>query len=74
MGELFNFPAYNVSLPQAIHIVCERLDDDTIALQSKVIAISKVAQMETHNSIRKDDLVHALRWIFAHYDFEGAYD
>ena len=74
MGKLFNFPSYNVSLPEAIHIVEERLDDDTIALQSKVIAISKVAQMETYNSIKKDDLVNALRWIFAHYDFEGVFE
>lgn len=71
---IIHFPTYNVSLGEAITIVRERLDDDTIAFQTKVIAISKVAQMETHNSIRKDDLVHALRWIFDHYDFEGVFD
>lgn len=71
---IIKFPSYNVNLGEAFMIVRERLDDETIALQTKVIAISKVAQMETHNSIRKDDLVHALRWMFAHYDFEGVYD
>ena len=50
-------------------IVKERLDDDTIAIQSKVIAIEKIARMETHNSISKDDFVRALRWLFDHYDF-----
>lgn len=29
-----------------------------------------VAHMETHNSITKDELVEALRWLFDHYDFE----
>lgn len=31
-------------------------------------AIEKVAEMETHNSITKNDLVGALRWIYEHYD------
>lgn len=69
MGKLYNFPSYNVRLADAIHIVEEHLDDDSIALQTKTIAIGKVAEMETHNSIKKDVLVNALRWIFAHYDF-----
>lgn len=64
------FPTYNVSLGEAVGIVKHRLDDDTIALPSKVIAIEKVARMETHNSVTKDDLVRALRWLFDHYDFE----
>lgn len=72
--KIINFPSYNVSLSEAILIVRERLDDDSIALPTKMIAIEKVTQMETYNSIRKDDLVHALRWIFDHYDFEGVYD
>ena len=72
--KIINFYSYNVSLSEAILIVRERLDDDSIAQRTKMIAIEKVTQMETHNSIRKDDLVHALRWIFAHYDFEGVYD
>ena len=71
---IIRFPTYNVSLGEAITIVRERLDDDSIALQTKMIAIEKVTQMETYNSIRKDDLVNALRYIFDHYDFEGVYD
>ena len=63
------FPTYNISLPEAWEIVKNRLDDDTIALPSKVLAIEKIARMETHNSITKDDLVHALRWLFDHYEF-----
>ena len=45
-----------------------RLDDPDIAMQSKVMAIEQVADMETHNSISKDDLVGALKWIYKHYD------
>ena len=63
------FPGYNVSLGDAILIVKHRLDDPQIALPSKVLAIELVANMETHNSITKDELVHALRWLFEHYEF-----
>lgn len=71
MSTILQFPTYNVSLGDAWAIVKHRLDDETIALQSKVIAIEKVASMETLNSVSKDDLVRALRWIFKHYNFEG---
>ena len=71
MADLKVFPTYNVSLGKAIEIVTLLLDDESVALQSKVIAIEKVANMETHNSIKKDELVRALRWLFEHYDFEG---
>lgn len=67
--KVVEFPTYNVSLGQAVGIVKGCLDDDTIAIQSKVLAIEKVASMETHNSITKDDLVRALRWLFKHYEF-----
>lgn len=63
------FPTYNVSLGQAIEIVKFRLQDPDIALQSKVLSIGKVASMETHNSITKDDLINSLRWLFEHYEF-----
>lgn len=63
------FPTYNISLGEAISIVENRLDDETIAIPSKVLAIEKVARMETHNSVRKHDVVRALRWLFDHYDF-----
>lgn len=64
------FPTYNVNLGDACVIVKDCLDDETIAFPSKVIAIEKVARMETHNSITKDDLIRCLRWLFDHYDFE----
>lgn len=63
------FPTYNVSLGEAVGIVKGRLDDDTIANETKVLAIEQVANMETHNSITKDDLVNALRWMFETYEF-----
>ena len=66
---MIQFPTYNVNIGDAWLIVKERLDDETIAIPTKVITIEKIARMETHNSISKADLVHALRWLFDHYDF-----
>ena len=62
-------PTYNVSLGEAVGIVKGRLNDDTIANEIKVLAIEQVANMETHNSITKDELVNALRWMFETYEF-----
>lgn len=69
MGKTIQFPTYNVNLGDAWLIVKEHLDDESIAIPSKVIAIEKIARMETHNSIKKDDLIHCLRWLFDHYEF-----
>lgn len=69
MKKPLQFPTYNISLGQAIEIVKFRLDDKDIAIQSKVLAIEKVANMETHNSINKGELINALRWLFEHYEF-----
>ena len=69
MPKPIQFPTYNISLGEAWEIVKERLDDETIALPSKVLAIEKIAQMETLNSITKDELQKALRWLFDHYEF-----
>lgn len=66
---VLQFPSYNVSLGEAVLIVKHRLYDDSIAIQSKVLAIEQVSNMETHNSITKDELVRALRWLFEHYEF-----
>ena len=41
------------------------------ALRDLKAAIEQVAEMETHNSVTKEELVSALRWLFRHYDFEG---
>ena len=56
MADVVKFPTYTVSLGDAWEIVKHRLDDETIAIQSKVLAIEKIANMETHNSITKDVL------------------
>ena len=63
------FPTYNVTLGEAWEIVKCRLDDDTIAIPTKVLAIEKIARMETLNSITKDELQKALKWLFDHYEF-----
>lgn len=63
------FPTYNITLAESVAIVKYRMDDDDVALQTKVLAIENVAHMETHNCITKDDFVRALRWLFEHYEF-----
>ena len=70
MDKCIRFPTYNINMGDAWLIVKERLDDETIALPSKVLAIEKIARMETLNSITKDELQKALRWLFDHYDFD----
>lgn len=69
MAKLIQFPTYNINFGDACLIVKEHLDDESIAIPSKVIAIEKIARMETHNSINKDDLIHCLRWLFDNYEF-----
>lgn len=67
--KLIRFPTYDISLTEAIEIVKHRLYDETVPLQTIVCAIERVAEMETHNSISKNDLVNALRWLYEHYEF-----
>ena len=71
MANPIRFPTYNVNTGTAYMIVKNHLNDNSIALQSKILAIEKVANMETLNGITKDELQHALQWLFAHYDFEN---
>lgn len=70
-AKVIQLPTYNVNLGDACVIVKRMINDDSVAIQTKVIAIEKVARMETHNSITKDDLIKSLRWLFDHFDFEG---
>lgn len=46
-------------------------DDESIPIPTKVLAIEHVAEMETHNSVTKDELVGALRRLFRYFDFDG---
>lgn len=66
---VIEFPTYNVNLGDAILVVKHHLTDEEIAAETKMISIQKVAEMETHNSVTKDDLVNALRYIFNTYEF-----
>lgn len=70
MSNRIPFPTFNISLGQAVSIVKTGLDDESIPYKTRVLAIDHVAHMETHNSVTKDKLVAALRWLFDHYDFE----
>lgn len=60
----------NLSLGQAADIFKYRLDDKTVPLWAKVLAIEKIASFETLNSITKDELQHAIQWLFEHYQFD----
>lgn len=71
MSDKIIFPTFNVSIGQAISIVKTGLDDESIPYKTRVLAIDHMAHMETHNSVTKDELVAALRWLFDHYDFES---
>lgn len=63
------FPTYNVPLGKSIEIIKHGLADERITMNTKVLAIENVANMETHNCVTKDELVGALRWLFMHYEF-----
>lgn len=71
MGMTIEFPTDNVSIWDALIIVKNRLNDPGISIRTKTLAIERVAEMETHNSVTKEELVGALRWMFQHFDFEG---
>lgn len=65
------FPVHgNLSPGQAVGIFKYRLDDKTVPLWAKVIAIEKISALETLNGVTKDELQHAIRWIFEYYQFE----
>lgn len=60
----------NLSLGQAAGILKYRLNDESVPIWAKVIAIEKIAAFETLNGVTKDELQHALQWLFEHYDFD----
>lgn len=60
----------NLSLGQATEIFKYRMDDETVPIWAKVIAIEKISALETLNGVTKDELQHAIRWIFEYYQFE----
>jgi hypothetical protein len=62
-------PMHKMTYGEAWEIVKLRLDDDSLPIPPKVTAIEMIARMETLNSITKDELQKALRWLFDHYDF-----
>ena len=69
MPDVIKLPTYNVSMGEAVAIVKHYLNDESIQHETRLLAIEKVANMETHNSITKDELVECLRWLFERYDF-----
>lgn len=59
-----------LSLGQAVGIFKYRMDAETVPIWAKVIAIEKISALETLNGVTKDELQHAIRWIFEYYQFE----
>lgn len=75
MSKMLRFPPGHMTMGRAIEIVKSGLKDQTISMAAKAEAIEIVAELETHNSITKDDLVSALRWVCSTYDLvESAND
>lgn len=60
----------NLSPGQTADIFKYRMDDETVPIWAKVLAIEKIASFETLNGVTKDELQHAIRWLFEHYQFE----
>ena len=42
--------------------IMQRINDPKISAVEKALAIRRILEMPTHNSVRKDDLLTALRW------------
>lgn len=60
----------NLSLGQAAEIFKYHLADETVPIWAKVLAIEKIAALETLNGVTKNELQHALQWLFQHYQFD----
>lgn len=63
-------PPQHMNYGEAWEIVKLRLDDDSVSIPKKVKAIEIVARMATLNSVTKEELQKALRWLFDHYSFD----
>lgn len=51
----------NIGIAQAIF---EQLDNEHYSEDEKAIAIYKVMNMETHNSVRKADMLKAIKYLW----------
>lgn len=60
----------NLSLGQAAGIFKYHLADESTPIWAKVLAIEKIAALETLNGVTKNELQHALQWLFQHYQFD----
>ena len=54
----------------AAFAIFTQLDSNRFTFEEKIAAIDIVAHAETLNSIKKDYLKAALRWLFDTFDFE----
>ena len=49
--------------------IFKNINDDKHSASEKIEAIKTVINMETHNSITKDDLIRALDWMWDYISF-----
>ena len=48
------------------------IDSDKYTVEEKGLAIKLILDMETHNSVTKEMLIKALRWLWnEHFEWEG---
>lgn len=66
---MMEFQCLHLGHGKAYEIVKFHMDKPDFSVPMKTLAIEKVARMETHNGITKDDLVKCLRFLFDYYDF-----
>lgn len=43
--------------------IFRRLDDASVPDEDKLAAVKIISDMATHNSVRKDEILTALRWV-----------
>lgn len=51
--------------------IFEQINSDKYTDQEKLIAISYVLNIETHNGIKKDDIIKAFKWFIDGEESEG---
>lgn len=47
--------------------IFKNIHDDEVDPEDKLTSISEILDMETHNSITKQELLEALRWLIEEY-------
>lgn len=68
-NKIIDLHEFNESSRIDLQVVKRKLWNESIPLKTRTIAIQHVAEMENHDSVTKEELVNAIRWLFERYDF-----